>query len=159
MLKDFEMIMLTPDEFPEKLQEIPDAPKKLYLQGTLPSPDTKILAVEYNRDVLAVPGSIFSRQSNGPHMLIRLGATPVTKSEDILEALGFKVEQKIENLKLKYADCSEEEMLVVKPLAEPLQKDELIRQLKLPVSKASAVLSIMEIKGLVEERMGEMRLV
>ena len=31
--------------------------------------------------------------------------------------------------------------------------------MKMPISKASAVLSIMEIKGLVEERMGEMRLV
>ena len=88
---------------------------------------TSKYATEYNRDVLAVPGSIFSRQSDGPHMLIRLGATPVTKSEDILEALGFKVEQKIENLKLKYADCSDEEMLVVKLLAEPFQKDDLIR--------------------------------
>ncbi|MBU6370501.1 MAG: DNA-processing protein DprA [Patescibacteria group bacterium] len=119
---------------------------------------TSKFATEYNRDVLAVPGSIFSKNSDGPHMLIRLGATPVRTSEDILEALGFKVEQKIENLKLKYADCSDEEMLVVKLLAEPLQKDELVRQMKMPISKASVILSMMELKGLVEERMGEIYL-
>jgi DNA processing protein len=44
---------------------------------------------EYNRDVLTVPGSIFSPGSYGPHSLIRLGAVPITKSEDILEVLGL----------------------------------------------------------------------
>src|SRR5690606_16453534 len=34
-------------------------------------------AVEFNRDVLAVPGPIFSPQSAGPHLFIRTGATPI----------------------------------------------------------------------------------
>lgn len=46
-------------------------------------------AEEFNRDVLAVPGPIDSELSYGPHMLIRRGATPITSSQDILEALGF----------------------------------------------------------------------
>src|SRR3989339_1250495 len=46
---------------------------------------TSRLATDYNRDVFAVPGSIFSPNSSGPNMLIRLGATPVTSSADILE--------------------------------------------------------------------------
>lgn len=45
------------------------------------------LGTEYNRDVLSVPGSIYSSHSDGPNSLLRLGATPVTSSEDILEAL------------------------------------------------------------------------
>ncbi len=45
MSKDFEMNVLTPEYFPEKLKQIPDAPKKLYVEGVLPSEDTKILAV------------------------------------------------------------------------------------------------------------------
>src|SRR5574344_927429 len=36
---------------------------------------TSKFATEYNRDVLTVPGSIFSKNSEGPNMLIRLGAT------------------------------------------------------------------------------------
>jgi DNA processing protein len=119
---------------------------------------TSKFATEYNRDVLTVPGSIFSKNSEGPNMLIRLGATPVRNSEDILEALGFKINEMPQNLELKYADCSEEELLVVKILNEPLEKDELIRQMKMSVSKASTVISIMEIKGLIVESMGEIRL-
>ncbi len=119
---------------------------------------TSKFATEYNRDVLTVPGSIFFKNSEGPNMLIRLGATPVRNSEDILEALDFKINETPQNLELKYSDCSPEEMLVVKILNEPLEKDELIRQIKMPVSKASTVISIMEIKGLIKESMGEIRL-
>jgi len=120
---------------------------------------TSKFATEYNRDVLTVPGSIFSKNSEGPNMLIRLGATPVRNSEDILEALGFKIDETPQNLELKYSDCSPEELLVVKILDTPMEKDELIRALKMPVSKASTVLSIMEIKGLIKESMGEIRLI
>jgi len=120
---------------------------------------TSKLATEYNREVMTVPGSIFSKNSEGPNMLIRLGATPVRNSEDILEALGFKIDEVPQNLELKYADCSEEELLVIKILSEPMTKDDLIRTIKLPVSKVSALLSIMEIKGLIIESMGEIRLI
>jgi DNA processing protein len=48
---------------------------------------TARLATEYNRDVLAVPGSIFSETSTGSHLLLKLGATPIRTSDDILEAL------------------------------------------------------------------------
>ncbi|MFH1455089.1 MAG: DNA-processing protein DprA [bacterium] len=119
---------------------------------------TSKFATEYNRDVLTIPGSIFSKNSEGPNMLIRLGATPVRNSEDILEALGFKIGEKPQNLELKYSDCSPEELLVIKILSEPLEKDELIRQMKMSVSKASTVISIMEIKGLIVESLGEIRL-
>ena len=54
---------------------------------------TSRLATEYNRDVATVPGSIFSKTSEGPNMLLRLGATPVSSSAHILETLGFKIEE------------------------------------------------------------------
>lgn len=116
---------------------------------------TSKFATEYNRDVLTVPGSIFSKNSDGPNMLIRLGATPIRNSEDILETLGFKINEEPQNLELKYSDCSEEELLIIKILVEPMEKDELIRKMLMPTSKASAVISIMEIKGLIKESLGK----
>src|SRR3989338_10238649 len=50
---------------------------------------TARMALDYNRDVLAVPGTINSGFSKGTNNLIKQGATPITCSEDILEALGF----------------------------------------------------------------------
>lgn len=119
---------------------------------------TSKFATEYNRDVLTVPGSIFSKNSDGPNMLIRLGATPVRTSEDILETLGFEINEEPKNLELKYSDCSTEEMLVVKILTEPKTKDDIIREIKMPASKVSTIISIMEIKGLIKESMGEIHL-
>jgi DNA processing protein len=119
---------------------------------------TSKFATEYNRDVLTIPGSIFSKNSEGPNMLIRLGATPIRKSEDVLEALGFKIDEEPQNLELKYSDCSPEELLVVKILDTPKTKDDLIRELHMPTSKVCAIISIMEIKGLIKESMGEIHL-
>ncbi len=119
---------------------------------------TSKYATEYNRDVFTIPGSIFSKNSEGPNMLLRLGATPIRSSEDILEALGFKIDETPQNLELKYSDCSDEELLVIKILNEPLPKDELIRALKMPISQANAIISVMEIKGLIKETFGEIRL-
>lgn len=49
---------------------------------------TARLALDEGRDVMAVPGSVFSRLSTGPNGLIRAGAAPVLGASDILDALG-----------------------------------------------------------------------
>lgn len=116
---------------------------------------TSRLATEYNRDVFTVPGSIFSANSTGPHLLIRLGATPITSSADLREALGFKEETREEK---NYDDCSEEEKIIIALLKEPLERDVLVRKSKMGTSRANAVLSMLEIKGLIEETLGEIRL-
>lgn len=126
---------------------------------------TARLATEYNRDVLALPGSIFNTTSSGPHMLIRLGATPIRDSDDILEALH------IENVSTsaeataddkKYFDCSEKEMQIIKLLIEPLERDEILRkaqsEYQISVAETQTLLSLLELKGLIKETMGQIRL-
>ena len=49
---------------------------------------TAKLAVDMNRDVFAIPGSIVSPLSRGPHALIQEGAKLVERAEDILDELG-----------------------------------------------------------------------
>jgi len=120
---------------------------------------TSRLATEYNKDVLTIPGSIFSKNSEGPHMLLKLGATPITKSEDILEALGFNIdESKQKKLELEYNDCSDEERKIIKILETPMSRDEIINISEMPVTQINAILSIMEIKGLIKENFGEIHL-
>jgi len=118
---------------------------------------TARMALDYNRDVLAVPGSALSQNSNGTNSLIKQGATPITKSEDILEALGFKIEKVKQTDKEKYADCSKEEMKIIGLLREGMERDDLIRESGIDTAKANALLSIMEIKNLIKEEMGEIR--
>ncbi len=116
---------------------------------------TSKLATEYNRDVLTVPGSIFGKLSAGPHMLLRLGATPIRDSGDILEVFGFTKEEAKEK---NYSDCSPEEKKILKLVRNPLERDELIRLSGLTSSEANTTLAVLELKGLIEEFMGEIHL-
>lgn len=121
---------------------------------------TARLAMEYNRDVLVVPGSIFSPSSRGANNLIRQGAMPVNRSEDILQALGFELDDKNETKQGKlFVDLSPVEQKIVEILeTEPLPRDELIEVAELSITEANIILSSMEIKGIIKEAMGEIRL-
>ncbi|OGI95216.1 DNA protecting protein DprA [Candidatus Nomurabacteria bacterium RIFCSPLOWO2_01_FULL_42_17] len=119
---------------------------------------TARLTTEYNRDLLVVPGSVFSSNSKGTNRLLHQGATPVTCTEDVLEALGFELPKDEEKQKRLFEDLSPEEKKVAGMLREPIARDELIRAIKLPIPTANAILSVMEIKGLIKEELGEIRL-
>ncbi len=117
---------------------------------------TARLTTEYNRDLLVVPGSIFSPNSKGTNKLLKAGATPVSCAEDVLEALGFE-QEKNKQAKL-FEDLSPEEEKVIKILREPIPRDDLIRAMKMPTSAANSILSVMEIKELIKEELGEIKL-
>ncbi|MBI4156015.1 MAG: DNA-protecting protein DprA [Candidatus Zambryskibacteria bacterium] len=118
---------------------------------------TSKYATEYNRDVFTVPHSIFSKTSEGPHMLLRLGATPITQSSDIITALGLRPRDELLQMR-DYSDCSTDERELISLLSEPLSRDEIIRRLGKPVYATQTIIATMEIKGLIEESMGEIHL-
>ena len=117
---------------------------------------TSRLATEYNREVGAVPGPIDSPTSEGPHMLIRLGAALIRDANDVLELLGLKRKDEAPTL-VNTEDLSNEEKVFIKILGEPCSRDELIRKSKIDTGSASAILSLLEIKGLITEELGEVR--
>ena len=117
---------------------------------------TSKLATDFGRDVFAVPGSIFSKNSEGPHMLIKLGATPIENSEDILEAFGFDILKKDNSLSL--LELSEEEKTLVAIFAKPKSRDEIINESNWNISKVSEILTLLEIKGLIKESVGKIYL-
>ncbi|MEI6494986.1 MAG: DNA-processing protein DprA [bacterium] len=121
---------------------------------------TARLATEYNRDCLAVPGSIFSPSSTGANWLITQGATPITSSEDVLNALHINIKEEQENKQQKlFADLSPQEKVIIDLIAsEPITRDEIIMTCELSTSEINTLLMTMEIKGLIKEEMGEIRL-
>lgn len=54
---------------------------------------TADFALEEGRDVFAVPGSIFSTQSQGTNHLIRMGAAILTEAADVLDEYGWESEE------------------------------------------------------------------
>lgn len=113
---------------------------------------TARLATEYNKNVLAVPGSIFSNTSKGTNWLIARGAVPACSAADILQELGLK-EKTRETLRL---DVTENEQKVLDILSTPLTREELAKLTGLAAQDLSITLTILEIKGLVGESLGRL---
>lgn len=117
-------------------------------------------AIKFGRPVFAVPGPITSSMSKGPYKLISKGAKLVTSVEDILKELKItnsksQIPNKFKNPKLKNATKEEQEILNLLQ-NEPMHFDELVRRSGFDSSKIGALLSLMEVKGMVKGLEGGM---
>ena len=113
---------------------------------------TARLTADYNRELLVVPGSIFSDNSKGTHQFLKLGATPITEPKDILDILGLEVSSNAP--RPRAAALSPEEARVLEILHEPQERDALIRQLAIPANTAAVILMQMEINNHIAEDNG-----
>ncbi|MGD9119023.1 MAG: DNA-processing protein DprA [Dehalococcoidia bacterium] len=112
---------------------------------------TARLALEQNREVFAVPGSILSPSSRGTNNLIQEGAKLIRDYTDILEELNLRaVAHQIEVKEI--IPASDTESLLLKQLsAEPVHIDEVCRASGLPIATVSSTLAMMELKGMVRQ--------
>lgn len=115
---------------------------------------TARLAMDYNRDVLVVPGDIGSSSSIGTNRLLKEGAHPCLGAKEVLEILGF---QEQENTGKIYSDCTPEEIVILELLYEPMPKELLMQKYKGSATDLNMFLSLLEIKGHIKETMGEIR--
>jgi DNA processing protein len=106
-------------------------------------------ALNQGREVFAVPGAIFSPGGEGVNKLIQDGAHPVTQVKDILEHLNFyMVPQQVE-AKAILPTNEEERTLLAHLSHEPRHIDEIIQSSLLNAPEVSALLTIMELKGMI----------
>jgi DNA processing protein len=111
-------------------------------------------ALNQGREVFAVPGNINNTFSKGTNKLIQDGATPIVEIDEILEMLG------IHNLKIKKTDeinLGDDERLIINMIKDKgsLSIDGLCMLTGKPPSIVSALVTVMEIKGLVLVSMGK----
>ncbi|MCK5416350.1 DNA-processing protein DprA [Candidatus Parcubacteria bacterium] len=107
-------------------------------------------ALEQNREVFAIPGSIFSQTSKGTNQFIKEGAKIVTSADEIIETFDIeKIESQIKT-KQQIQTTIEEEMILKLLNHEPTHIDEITHDSKLPAPQVSSTLIIMEMKGLIK---------
>jgi len=123
-------------------------------------------ALEQDREVFAIPGSIHNPQSRGCHHLIKQGAHLVEKAEEIVEQLkgalsGLALEVMSPNVQspsvapFPEPNLGAEELRLLERLGyEPTDMDSLITDGSFSVAELSRLLVALEIKGLIESQNG-----
>jgi len=122
---------------------------------------TARLAMEQNREVFAIPGSIHNPMARGCHQLIRQGAKLVETASDILEELRIPQQQTLsstpqsekntgENSKQSPLALDPDHQKLLKCLAyEPASIDELVFRSQFSAAEVASMLLIMELEGIV----------
>ena len=117
---------------------------------------TARLALEQNRDVFAVPGSIYNVQSRGCNELIQQGAKLVLSTTDILEEYGL---MHVGGGELAFSSGSapplQSDSVLLKYIAyEPVTVDTLIVATSLSAESVAAELLVLELEGLIASQPG-----
>lgn len=116
---------------------------------------TASMALEYNREVFSVPGSIFSEVSVGTNNLIKAGAKTVTGIKDILEELGLDETSRPIKTIAKNNATHEEKIIISLLSSDPIYIDNIRKLSKLQTATVASTLSMMEIKGWVKNIGGQ----
>ena len=127
---------------------------------------TFLHALDQNREVFCVPGDIFSPASKFTNRMIKEGAKLVADYTDILEELNLpdvmatqrdtlpvQLAQNIENMENEDTeDVDTGEVALLACLSsEPLHVDDLCRLSGLPIASVTSMLTLLELKGKVEQ--------
>jgi DNA processing protein len=124
---------------------------------------TARLAVEQNREVFAVPGSIQSFKSIGTHTLIKQGAKLVENAQDIVEELAPIIQHNRhparfnqDRLAAKKVELATDEARVYEAIGPyPIHIDDLVRKISIGPGKLSSILLKLELAGLIRQAPGK----
>lgn len=98
------------------------------------------LGLDYNREVLAVPGPITSPASTGPNQLIAAGARPVLEASDIAEILITLIDNNL----------TEVEQIVYNTLVAGSRTiNEIVQLTNLPAAEINTLVTLLEMKGII----------
>ena len=111
---------------------------------------TADLALEFNRDVYAVPGDVFSEYSKGCNNLIRdARAKSLSNINELLEDYSWNIEEKNENNKY-----TKNQLLILNSLSSEKNLDNILMETKIEQTEILAELMTLEIMGAIKSIAG-----
>jgi len=111
-------------------------------------------ALEQNKEIFAVPGSIFSESSVGTNNLIKSGARLITSAREVLEELNLTLATDFIKNRKVVPESPEEKIILDHLSKEPIHIDKLAEKANLSTSEITATLTLMEMKGKVRNMGG-----
>jgi DNA processing protein len=111
-------------------------------------------AAEQGKEVLAVPGKVYSPMSKGSNLLLKQGAHPLLEPQDVLDLLNLSLLSEHKNVRRFLPGDPQEAVLYQIVGDEPLHVDEISAQTELPIEQVISTLALMELKGMVRKTYG-----
>ena len=118
---------------------------------------TANLTLEQGRELMCIPGAISNPNTQGIYKLLKNGATIVTQSDDILNALGWEIknqEYSADQLTLPMM-TTDEEKIYNSLLIEEKSVDQILDITKMKLDDLLMNLTTMELKGLIKQTDGD----
>ncbi|MGC8651361.1 MAG: DNA-processing protein DprA [Minisyncoccia bacterium] len=116
---------------------------------------TANFALEQNRDVFAIPGSLFNKNSFGPNNLIKKGAKLISDINDILEEYQIKPSSPLSSHALHFDTEIEKHIYELLESNESLLVDKIIEKVNDKTSEVLIGLASLELKGLIKHLEGD----
>lgn len=113
------------------------------------------LALEFGREVFAVPGPIFSLQSAGANYLIKNGAKLVESATDVLQELNLTARRQLTPQRVYEPKTAEEKRIWNVLSSDPLHIDKISKVTRLNPAEVGAVLATLEIQGVIKNIGGQ----
>jgi DNA processing protein len=130
-------------------------------------------SLEYNREVMAVPGKIDSPLSRGSNRLLKEGATLIDSVEDVMEAIGHIGSRLNEHVKSSARTAQEKvetplfdiTQLNLSPVeksvydylnTEPVYAEQIVADSQHPAGGVNAAIVSLRLKGLIKQLPGNM---
>jgi DNA processing protein len=116
---------------------------------------TAEFAKKFERKIFAVPGPLTSEVSRGTAQLIKGGVGVATEATDILKYYDMS-SIKPNLTKLNFPQLGEAEQEIINHLRkEPMEIDALSREIKMSITELSVSLSLMQLKGFINQEGGK----
>ncbi len=106
-------------------------------------------AADQGREVFVLPGNVTSPASAGTNRLLRSGARAIVSAADVLEDLGLSDDTSRDLEQTVLPLTPEEQRILALVTHEPQHIDELIVAAGIPTAGGSALMTMLELKGLV----------
>jgi len=114
------------------------------------------LTLEQGRELMCMPGEISNPNTQGIYKLIKNGATIVTETDDILNALNWEIKKENTQTQLTLPTLTQDEEVIYKNIeVEEKGVDELLSLTGLNLDNLLMNLTTMELKGIIKQVNGD----
>lgn len=112
---------------------------------------TANLTLEQGRELMCIPGAISNPNTQGIYKLLKNGATIVTETDDILNALNWESENCTTNQLTLPMMSADEEKIYNQLEIEEKSIDELLTLCDMKIDELLMTLTTMELKGIIKQ--------